>query len=79
MSEQIAVNWSVDDGYVNNGTHTAKIDIQDFDADMTDDEILDVVSECVQSDFEQKAMPGFDLQEAIEAVRAALAAGKDER
>lgn len=79
MSEQkIEVKWQADDGYVGNRKHCCSIDPAEFDADMTDDEIADLIRQIVEDDFQQRVSCSYsddELNAAVQRVRAALVEG----
>lgn len=80
MNETIKITWQVGDGYAGKDRpQRTRIPLEDFDGEMSDDEIFEIISGYVEADFEQKITADFDYDKNVEAVRAALAAGKDER
>lgn len=55
---ELSVTWSVDDGYVNNGSHIITVKpSENFDEDewnaMSDEEKDDYITDCVSNAFEQ--------------------------
>lgn len=61
------VEWTVADGYVNNGPHTTKIDDSDIMNCETEHEVRNLVEECIREDFEQKVEPDWRESE-VDAV-----------
>ena len=82
MEGRIEISWKVDDGYVNNGPHTTEVDVEDFE-DLNEQEIVDLIHEIVQNDFEQSvsfevtSSAITDAKEAIKAAREADVSSED--
>lgn len=75
MGVKIDVVWEVCDGYVGKSRpQHSKIDISEFDSDMSDAEIEQTILDYVQEDFEERISWDltYGLSEEIGKVRAAL-------
>ncbi len=54
------IEWSVNDGFLNNGTHSTEIDATELcifgelNKDSSDSDILDAIHESVHEDFQEK-------------------------
>ena len=62
------VSWEAADGYVGKSRpQTTRIDDSDILSCETEDEVRDLVRDCIQEDFEQKVCPDYSESE-VEAV-----------
>lgn len=81
MNEEIAVEWEVGDGYVGKSRpQSTLIDVEDFDADMTEGEMEDLVYQMVDDDFRQTITPDIgNMDTVIEQIQTALTARDNDR
>lgn len=72
--EYLVVEWEIEDGYVGaSRPQKTKIPVEDFEEDMTRDEVQNVLQEYVQEDFEQRVGPAFsdldgDIDKALRII-----------
>ncbi len=81
QSEQmVEVKWQVADGYCGGSRpQSTELHLEDFDVEMSEGEIEDLIYEMVDDDFRQTITPGIEnMDEVVEQIQAALAARSDD-
>ena len=78
--ELVTVVWEVDDGYVGGSRpQTTEIDLDEFDADMSDITIIRMIEDYIQEDFLQRVTwEVTNESEVIDEIRDALESNDDE-
>lgn len=72
------VEWTIEDGYVNNGPHTLEIDDEDIRECDSIEEAMKLIDERVQSDFRQNVYATYSSATAKEAAKAILESKESE-
>lgn len=71
---KISIRWSVDDGYIGNRPHTTELDTDDFDDDMTDEQLQEEIERAVQEDYDNNirfSISDDSLSSAIAVIKRA--------
>lgn len=81
MGEKIEITWRAHDGYAG-GDRPQKTRImpEDYELEMSDDEIGEIILDTVKNDFEERItldLRTTDVEAVITKVRASLKAKKD--
>jgi len=73
--EHVTVRWEIEDGYVGKARpQTTKIPLEEFEEDMSDSDILNLVEEYVEEDFRNTVFYGIvNEDEVVLVVQAHLA------
>ena len=77
--KELIVHWEVEDGYVGKSSpQKTKIPFSEFEDDMTEEDIADVINESIQTDFENKITWFVQREEGIAELEADLKRRREE-
>ncbi|MCA8972870.1 MAG: hypothetical protein KDC95_24005 [Planctomycetes bacterium] len=64
MKQTVNIDWEVSDGYCGGSRpHTTKIDQSELMDRDTEDEVRELISECIQDHFEQEVLPSWEQKD----------------
>ena len=72
MAKTIKVRWQVEDGYAGGARpQSTTLNLEDFEG-CSDEQIVEMIEQCIQDDFEQSISWGADIPKAVAAIKKAL-------
>jgi hypothetical protein len=64
---KIAIDWKVEDGYINNGPHSTSFYADEFFSGDSREEVIEQIERIVQEDFDVSVSPSYDHSDVEKA------------